>query len=300
MRFSKILATAAALLSLSAVDTAADWRKDHPKIVFGPVTSEDLDTKVLRWTPMAEYLAEALGVEVELRYATDYVGILQAMDVGEVDIASFGGGPYATAWDMLDGDIEPLAMTTGTDGTKGYYSVVIAPKDSPLEKIEDIQGKSIVFSDPNSTSGYLVPSFYLRREGKLEGFVDSVNFSGGHENSILSVLRGDFDVAATGMSTYERSFWGRMAEAGTIEDNAVKVLWKSPIIMNPAFVTRKSYPEDMKTDLRDALLAFPTAAPEAFATVSKGGWGSTEPVTHEAYADFIEMREANLEQRKSN
>lgn len=300
MKANRLVIALAGLMSLIATGAVADWRADFPKIVFGPVSSEDLDTKTKRWTPMADYLAEALGVDVELRYASDYAGILQAMDVGEVHIASFGGGPYATAWDMLDGDLEPLAMTTGTDGTKGYYSVVIAPADSEMESIDDIEGKSIAFSDPNSTSGYLVPSFYLRREGKLEDFVGSVNFSGGHENSILAMLRGDYDVAATGMATYEISRWGRMAEAGTIPENAVKVLWKSPIIMNPAFSTRKSFPDEMKADIRAALLAFPEADPEGFAVVSDGDWGNTEAVTHEAYADFIDMRAANLKQRKSN
>lgn len=302
MRRSLLALAAAVLLGLQAGAAAAqaDWRQTHPRLVFGPVTSEDLATKTLRWQPLAAYLQGRLGVPVELRHAADYIGIVQAMAVGQVHLAWFGAGPYAAAHDVLQGDIEPIAMTLGRTGDRGYVSAVVVPAQSPARSLDDLRGKRIVFSDPNSTSGFLVPSFYLRRENRLEGFFASQGFSGGHENSILAILRGDFDAAASGMTTEEDSFWGRMVRNNMIPAGSVRVVWQSTLIPNPAFMVRRSLPAPLKADLLAALQSFASADPEGFARVSDRGWAGIEPTSHEVYADQIAMREENLRRRRGN
>jgi phosphonate transport system substrate-binding protein len=112
-----------------------------------------------------------------------------------------------------------------------YYSVIAVKADSPFQSIEDLKDKSLAFADPNSTSAFVAPSYFLREQGIDPGtFFGHTGFSGSHENGILAVLNGTYDAAATSWTNEERSNVARMELKGMIPKGQIRYVWKSPQI----------------------------------------------------------------------
>lgn len=294
----KIVLAAIAATSL-ATSASADWKDEYDALTIGVPPIENAEEGQARYSPLADYLSETLGVPVTLRMASAYSGIIQAMDAGEVDMAMFGAAAFAAADDVLAGDLEPLAHAVSSEGNRGYYAIVIVGADSEVETLEDLEGKTLAYADPNSASGYLVPSFYFGKMDMGEGFFKSTGFSGGHENSILAVVRGTYDAAATWHYTEESGAVERMVTRGDIKPDLVKVIWESPLIPSDAWSVRASMPDDLKQALEEAMTGLAEAEPEAFEVISAGSWSDIVPVGREAYQDSIEMRKAMLQNRGS-
>lgn len=294
-----LLSNSAAALTLAlSLPAAADWRETHDSLTIGIPPIENAEEGQRRYGPFAEYLSETLGVPVTLRMASAYSGIIQAMEAGEADMAMFGAAAYASAHDVLDGDLEPLGHAVSRTGDRGYFAVIIVAADSPAQALEDLAGQTLAFADPNSASGYLVPNFYLGQMGLGEGHFSETGFSGSHDNGILAVVRGTYDAAATWHYTEDNGAVQRMTERGEIPADAVRVIWESPLIPSDAWSVRASMSEDLKADLLEALTSFHEADPERFDIVSSGGsWTQIVPVGHEAFLDSIAMRDAMLAQR---
>ena len=292
-----LLGTAAALF-LTASGAQADWRDSYPALTIGLPPIENAEENQRRYSPLAEYISETLGVPVTLRQASAYSGIIQAMDASEADMALFGAAAYAAANEVLNGDLQPLAHAVSKTGDRGYVGVVIVPTDSPAQSLEDLKGKTLAFADPNSASGYLVPNFYFNRMGFGEGHFSSTGFSGSHENGILAVIRGTYDAAATWHFTEDNGAVQRMVDRGQVEPGAVRVIWESPLIPSDAWSVRASMPDDLKEALLNALVTFHEADPERFDVVSSGGsWTQIVPVGPEAFDDALAMRAAMMATR---
>ena len=173
-------------------------------------------------------------------------------------------------------------------------------KDSPYQTIQDLKGKAFAFADPNSTSGFLVPSYYLRKQGITpDAFFGKTGFSGSHENSILAVLNGTYDAAATWWNDETYGNISRMEEKGMIPRGNTRIIWKSPRLPgDPVWVIHKDLPGQMIQDIKAALLHLPTASPEAWKDLVGGTSSALKEVSEKDYEDIIEMRKENLKQRK--
>ncbi len=208
---------AAVLIGAAAPAAADDWRTKYPKLTMGVVTSENEADRIVRYKPVIAYLEKTLGVPVEFRNATDYAGVIEALNADKLQVAGLGPAAYAQAWIVSGGEVEPLAGQIANDGTFGYHSVVVVKTDSPYQKIEDLRGKKFAFADPNSTSGFQAPAFFLKEAGiDPENFFSNTAFSGSHENSIVALLNDTFDGAATWWNSEERSNFSRMWDKGMI------------------------------------------------------------------------------------
>jgi phosphonate transport system substrate-binding protein len=237
-----------------------------------------------------------------MHVASEYAGTIEAMKSGKVEFAQFGPASYAAAWDITGGNVEPILAGTDTAGNLGYYSVIAVKLDSPFKTLDDLKGKSFAFADPNSTSGYLVPSFYLRRQGyPPDKFFGKTGFSGSHENSILAVLNGTYDAAATFWNDDRIGNVQRMEDKGMIPKGQVRFLWKSPKLPgDPVYVVNKSLPVELKAGIKAALLAMPEADPGAWKDLTGGKYKTMKEVSHADYADIVEMRKENLKDRRGN
>lgn len=294
-----LLAASGAALALTvALPAAAEWRADYESLTVGIPPIENAEEGQRRYGPLADYLTENLGVPVRLRMASAYSGIIQAMDAGEADMAMFGAAAYASAHDVLNGDLQPLGHAVSRTGDRGYHAVIIVPADSEAQSLQDLKGDTLAFADPNSASGYLVPNFYLGEMGLGDDHFASTGFAGSHDNGILAVVRGTYGAAATWHYTEDNGAVQRMTDRGEIEENTVRVIWESPLIPSDAWSVRASMPDDLKNALLDALTTFHEADPDRFDIVSSGGsWTEIVPVGHDAFEDSIAMRDAMLSAR---
>ena len=107
---------------------------------------------------LSDQLQTLLGVEkVSLFPAADYDGIIQGLLGGTLDYAELGASGYAKIYLENKDAVEPILTTVQTDGSTGYYSIMVARADSGIKTLADLKGKKLGFADPDSTSGYLIP-----------------------------------------------------------------------------------------------------------------------------------------------
>jgi phosphonate transport system substrate-binding protein len=109
----------------------------------------------------ADYTTEALGVETKIFAPADYNGVIQGLLGGTIDMAWLGASAYAATYLQDPEAVEPVLVKVNLDGSIGYHSIGFARKDSGITSLDDMEGKVFGFGDPNSTSGYLIPSIEI-------------------------------------------------------------------------------------------------------------------------------------------
>lgn len=244
-----------------------------------------------------------LGVPVKLFPAADYAGVIEGLLGGTLDYAELGSSGYAAVYLDNPDAVEPFATTIQTDGATGYHSVMVSRADSDIATLDEMKGKSLGFADPNSTSGYLIPSVSLPEQGYvIEDFFGATSFSGGHEQNILAVLNGDVDGGVTwtsGVGEWEEGFTSgnlrKMVDKGLLDMNDLKLLWTSPLIPNGPVVLRTSLPQDIKDKVIESAMAMPKDDPECFYNAQGGEYAGFTRVDQTFYATIIAARKAKIE-----
>ena len=285
-------------LSRRIAAQADDWRSTVKEIRFGITSSENERDALTRFDAFSRFMQARLGVPVRVFRSTDYAGTVEALNAGHLEFATMGPASYALARKVMGERIIPMARVADADGADGYYSVVFVTADSPARSIADLRGKSFAFADPNSTSGYAFPGYFLKKQGYDPAtFFARTGFSGSHELSVIAVLNGTFDAAATFWSNERRGNIQRMTEKGMIPAGAARIIWTSPMIPNPPWVARAELPENLRRDYLAALKEMPSAEPAAWKTVGSGA-ATLVPAKHEDYLDVIAVVQANERDRR--
>ena len=275
-----------------------DWRAQNRELRLGISSAENERDAIARQQPFQDYIQRKLGVPLRVFRATDYAGVVEALRSGQIEFARIGPANYALAHRLMGDRIAPFGRDIDDQGGTGFFSVIFVKADSPVRRMEDLRGKTFAFADPNSTSGFAFPAFFLRRGGfDPATFFSRTGFSGSHEQSVIAVLNGTYDAAATFWSNPTRGNIQRMEEKGMIQPGVTRIVWTSPQIPNSPWVMRMDLPEALRTAWRDAVFAMPTEAPEAFAAASSGARG-VHPTTHADYLDTIAVVEENAARRR--
>lgn len=241
-------------------------------------------------------------MDVEIFTAGNYDGVIQALAANQIEFAFLGSPAYAAAYTATDGGVAPLLTSQQNDGSTGYYSVVVVRCDSGYKTIDDLKGKILAFADPDSTSGYNVPYYNLVQQGCVpEEFFAAVPFSGSHEAGVVGVANGQFDAAATYINNDVNGIPQRMETKGMIQQGEICRIWQSPEITSGPFTARADLPQGLIDDMKAAVMATPTAAPEAHKQMT-GGEDSTAlgyvEVNHDRYQWIIDMRDWFKAQRR--
>jgi len=296
---------AAVLISAAFISSAAqaeDWRVQYPELTIGVSSGENEADAIARNQPYADYLSRELGVPVKIIRGTDYAAIVEAMRSGHVQMASVGPAAYALARKIMGDGIAPVATTLDGHGEAGYYSVIAVRADSPYQNLDDLRGKSFAFADPNSTSGYAVPSYYLSTVlgTSAEEYFSDVAFSGGHEQSVMALINGTFEAVATHWTNETSGNIQTMEKKGLIPAGSTRIVWTSPVIPNTPVMILTSLPQELQNEFKAALLAFPTKDPEGFAQYTRGNSTGYAEAKHEDYLDVIAITEHNAKDRRRN
>ncbi|WP_454657759.1 phosphate/phosphite/phosphonate ABC transporter substrate-binding protein [Bosea beijingensis] len=295
-----VLAGLAAGSIAPAFAQASDWRRSIKEVRFGVSSAENEAGAIARTQPMVDYLTQRLGVPVRFFRVSDYAGLVEAMRADQVDFARFGPAVYALGRRVLGDKLQPLLRDVDNHGQEGYYSVLLVRSESPYRSLADLKGKVMAFADPNSTSGYAFPSYFLRKQGiDPKTHFSGTVFSGGHDNSVLALVRGQFDIVATHQTNAEHGVAQRLADRGMISAGSTRVIWTSPLIPASPFSTRANLPQGLKDDFVAAMNAMKEAAPEAWKSFTDGHVSRYAPARHEDYLDVIAVTEELEAQRKA-
>lgn len=295
---------AALALSLSSTSVLAqDWRTELPAFRVGLLGGENEADRLRKNECMVEQLGELLGVPVELYPASDYAGVMQGLVAGQLDAAQLGASGYAGIYLQDPEAVEPVFVALEADGSDGYYAMMYTRADSGIESIEDMEGRTLAFADPNSTSGYLVPKAELEMAGiEIDSYFASTGFGGGHEQAVVAVLNGQFDAGVTWTSGvgeesegFSRGALRSMVDKGLLDMSDLRIIWTSNLIPNGPWVVRKDAPQEAK----DIAIAWMETLHETdydcYVDVSQGDGQGFKRVDHSFFDNVVAMRRAELE-----
>jgi phosphonate transport system substrate-binding protein len=242
-----------AALSLCAV-TATGSAQEPKEINFGIISTESSQNLKQDWKPILDALAGKTGYKVNAFFASDYAGIIEGMRFNKVQVAWFGNKSAIEAVDRANGEV--FAQMVNADGTQGYYSHLIVHKDSALKTLDDVlkNAKHLTFSngDPNSTSGFLVPSYYVFALNNADPKrLFKVARNANHEANALAVANKQVDVATNNSENLQK-----LQERSPEKFSAIQVVWTSPLIPLDPLVMRKDLPEATKAKLRQFFYAY--------------------------------------------
>jgi phosphonate transport system substrate-binding protein len=282
------------------------WAAQIPQLRIGILGGENEADRMGRYGAYGRLLEETFGIPVRLFQASDYSGVVQAFAGRHIEMASMSPAAYAAAWAESNGNVEPFLVTQEADGSTSYIAVMFARADSGITSLEQMRGRAMGWSDPNSASGYLIPRAALRAQGiNPDTYFGRSGFAGGHEQAIVAVLGRQYDAGVTWASGigeesqgFTRGMLRATAEKGLLNMRDIRIIWRSQPIQNGPMVLRKDTPDAFKADMTAFHLALPTAAPEIHRAVERGtviGW---VPTRHEEYELFIQMRREEAEQRR--
>ena len=204
---------------------------------FGIISTESSQNLKTVWQPFLDAMEAETGVEVKPFFASDYAGVIEGMRFGKVDVAWFGNKSAMEAVDRAKGEV--FAQTVDSDGNPGYWSLLITHVDSQLAKVDDVLScdKSLNFGlgDPNSTSGFLVPTTFVFAERGIDpkDCYKRVTNSN-HETNALAVANKQVDFATNNTENLRR-----LEKTHPEQRAKIKVIWQSPLIPSDPLVWRK-------------------------------------------------------------
>lgn len=286
------------LASVALTMSTAAFAQDVTVLRIGLDGSENEADQIRNTQCVADGLKAATGVsEVQIFPSPDYNGVIQGLLGGTIDIAQMGASSYAAIYLQNPDAVDPILTTAGSDGATGYYSLMVARKDSGIATLADMKGKKLGFADPDSTSGYLVPNVSLPAEigMPVEEFFGETGFGGGHENLVLAVLDGQFDAGTTfgsGVGEFSEGYSAgnlhSMVGKGILDMDDVVELWKSPLIPNGPLMVSNALPEDIKAKVEAFFVGLPAADLACFQGFTAGentGYVEVDPSFYQTIID---------------
>lgn len=299
--FTGAAATISILLSTVA-PAFADWRADFGTYNIGLLGGENEADRLRRYDCFADTMSDALGVPVELFPASDYAGVMQGLLAGQLHQAGVGASAYAGVYLQDPEAVSPLLTTKNVDDSLGYYAVIYVNADSDAQTLEDLEGMSLAYADPNSTSGYLVPRAELAAAGIDDTtFFGRTGFGGGHEQAVIAVLNGQYDAGVTWTSLmgeesegYTRGNLRRMVDNGLLDMSNIRIVWESKLIPNGPTIFRNDLPDEARDLAVQTMLGLKESDPECYADTVGGDGNGYAEVDHSFYEGIVAMREAEL------
>ena len=194
-----------------------------------------------RFTPLTTYLSEKLKRTVSIRVQKSYQAHLDFVGRDQADIAYLGPVSYIHMKDQYGP--KPLLAKFEVNGNPFFYGMIIARKDSGINTLGDLVGKSFAFGDPNSTMSHIVPRGMLINAGIAIDTLQRYDFLNSHHNVALAVLGGYFDAGGVKEEVYYE-----------FEEKGLFMVAKSPPIPEHLFVTRSNLPQELISQIRSHLV----------------------------------------------
>ena len=237
---------------------------------------DEAPTELLRkFEPLGAYLEDRLGMPVKFTPVSDYAAVVEALAADRVDLAWLGGFTFVQAREKT-GDAIPLVQR---EQDQQFTSTFITA-DPAVESIADLKGKTFAFGSVSSTSGSLMPRYFMLKDGIVpEQFFDRVAYSGAHDATAAWVQAGKADAGVLNASV-----WNKLVEAGKVDTTKVRVFATTPPYYDYNWTVRGDLEPALVDKIRAAFLALDPAKPEHKAILDL-----------QAATRFVETRPENYE-----
>jgi phosphonate transport system substrate-binding protein len=227
----------------------AQW-VDPATLIFAYTPVEDPEVYRKVWDEFLAHMTKVTGKRVVFFPVQSNAAQIEAMRAGRLHIAGFNTGSNPLAVNCAG--FVPFAMMASKKGEFGYEMEFIVQADGPIQKIEDIRGKTMAFTDPNSNSGFKAPSALLKAKYGLEATRDfKPAFSGKHDNSIIGVANKDYDAAAIANSVMVR-----MVSRNAVDAKKLRSIYKSETFPTTGYGHVFNLKPELAAKVREAFFSF--------------------------------------------
>jgi len=240
-----------AIAAHRATSAATPATGPTPALSIGLIPGEDVESELRLYQPLLDHIETSLEIEeLEVFIGPDYTAVIEAMRAARLDVARFGPFSYVLARAVAE--VEPIAVI-GTDAGEPatYHSVILTAADSGIADLDDLRGRTIAFTDPASTSGYLFPRFMLNEAGIDPDQEMEPIFAGSGDAVLLAVANGQVDAGANSDLGIEVAI-----REGVIDSEQIAIIARSAPIPRSPFATRADLDPALRRRLLGALLSF--------------------------------------------
>lgn len=221
----------------------------QPTLRLSMIPTTDPGRMLRESRPLVEYLERETGARVELTIPTNYAAVVEAVGGEQVDIAHFGGFTYVQAAGRYG--VRPLVQR---DRDRGFHSVFITQPGSAVGGLGDLKGRTFAFGDVNSTSGHLMPGYFMRQAGVDAEVISKAVYTGGHDATALAVANRKVDAGAMDELVFER-----MTREGKLAPESVRVFYTTPPYFDYLWAARKGLDPELAERFAGALLKLDAA-----------------------------------------
>ena len=267
------LAAAFALSTAAAVSQAATQATDVLRVTAIP---DEAPTELQRkFKPLGEYLEQQLGMKVEFTPVADYPAVVEALAADRVDLAWLGGFTFVQAR-LKTGNAIPLVQRE----QDAVFTSKFITSDPAVKSVADLKGKTFAFGSISSTSGSLMPRYFMLQEEIVpEQFFSRVAYSGAHDATAAWVEAGKVDGGVLNASV-----WDKLVASGKVDTSKVHVFATTPTYYDYNWTVRGNLDADLQAKIKAAFLALDPAKPEQKAILDL-----------QAASRFIETKPENYE-----
>jgi phosphonate transport system substrate-binding protein len=233
--------------------------------------------------PLVAYLGRSLGIPTELILPGDYAELTSLFRSNKVDLAFFGGLTFVQA--RRQGGAVPLVMR---DIDLRLTTVFLANASSTGKTLEDFRGARLAFGSRLSTSGHLMPRYYLEKRGIVpESFFYEVRYSGSHDKTVDWVWRRQVDLGAANTAIVEQ-----MYAKGIFRRGDLRIIWTTPPYPDYVWAAHPSLSASFQRRLRDAFLALSPQNPEHARVLASQSAGRFLPVKGDEFDSLTQAAAA--------
>jgi phosphonate transport system substrate-binding protein len=251
-RLPRFLCRIAGLLFAVVASTTA--AQDH--VLRVSAIPDEAPTELQRkFKPLGDYLARETGMQVQFTPVTDYAAVVEGLAARKIDLAWLGGFTFVQAKLRTQGGAVPLVQRAEDEK---FTSKFIVPAASPAKTLADLKGKTFAFGSPSSTSGHLMPRYFLLQQGvNPEADFKTVAFSGAHDATVAFVASGRAEGGVLNASVMDK-----LMESGNPNAAKVRVLATTPAYYDYNWTVRPGLEPALAKKLADAFLKLDPANPE--------------------------------------
>ena len=283
-----VIFTLCLLLMVSACLPVSQESQPRPThLVIGLLPDRTPEQLLRIHQPLFDFLAEQLNITYQFVIPDNYADMLSQFNHGKIDLAFFGGITFIKAKQY--GSASPVVAG---NRDLNFISYLIVRNDSKIDSLAGLKNKSLAFGSPLSTSGHVMPRFYMKKIGITpEHYFSEVQYSGSHSNTIQRVAQNVVDAGVLNSHVFK----DKVEEVENLKEN-LTVIWQSPPYPDYVWAMQTKYSKEFIQELTDAFLSINVTTPTGRTILQQQKSDAFYPVSN---ADFSEIEQA-LQLLKSN
>ncbi|MEH6669054.1 putative selenate ABC transporter substrate-binding protein [Halopseudomonas sp.] len=240
-------------LSVATLFAAAPVAAETTTLRVSAIPDEAPTELLRKFEPLGKYLEQELGMPVTFQPVSDYAGVVEALGSERLDLAWLGGFTFVQAH-LRSGDAIPVVQRE----QDAVFTSTFITADPDVKEHADLEGKSFAFGSVSSTSGHLMPRYFMQQEGiDADAFFSRIAFSGAHDATAAWVESGRVDAGVLNASV-----WDKLVAEGKVDTDKVRVYQRTPTYFDYNWTVRGDLEPELVEKIRQAFLKLDPENPE--------------------------------------